>query len=44
MGGISEIQPIIHHGRLAAVVIAGHAIIPDALPERVQPTVKAMCL
>ena len=44
MGGISEIQPIIHHGRVAAIVVAGQAIIPDALPQREQATVKAMCL
>ena len=41
---MSEIQPIIHHGRVAALVVAGQAIIPDALPSREQATVKAMCL
>jgi hypothetical protein len=41
---MSDFQPIIHRGRLAAVVIAGQAIIPDAIPEREQQTVKAMCL
>jgi hypothetical protein len=39
-----EIQPIIHHGRVAALVVAGQAIIPDALPSREQATVKGMCL
>ena len=41
---MSEIQPIIHHGRVAAVVVGGQAIIPDALPSQEQATVKAMCL
>jgi hypothetical protein len=44
MGGMSEIQPIMCHGRVTAVVVAGQAIIPDAIPEREQLTVKAMCL
>ena len=41
---MNEIQPIIHRGRVAAIVVAGQAIIPDALPEHEQPTVQAMCL
>ena len=41
---MSEIQPIIHRGRVAALVVAGQAIIPDALPSQEQATVKAMCL
>ena len=41
---MSKIQPIIHHGRVAAFVVAGQAIIPDALPSQEQTTVKAMCL
>ena len=41
---MNEIQPIIHHGRVAALVVAGQAIIRDALPSREQATVKAMCL
>ena len=41
---MSEIQPIIHRGRVAALVVAGQAIIPDALPSHEQTTVKAMCL
>ena len=41
---MSEIQPIIHHGRVAALVVAGQAIIRDALPSREHATVKAMCL
>ena len=39
-----EIQPIIHHGTLAAVVIAGQAIISDTLPKHQHTIVKAMCL
>jgi hypothetical protein len=41
---VSEIQPIIHKGQLAAVVADGRAIIRESVPEREQPTVKAMCL
>jgi hypothetical protein len=41
---MSEIQPIICHGRLAALVIAGQAIISDALPTEQHAIVKAMCL
>jgi hypothetical protein len=39
-----EIQPILHHGRLAALVVAGQAIISDTLPRQDEATVKAMCL
>ena len=41
---MSEIQPIIHHGSVAGVVVADQAIIPDALPGQEQMIVKAMCL
>ena len=41
---MSEIQPIIYRGRVAALVVAGQAIIPDALPGHEQATVKAMRL
>jgi len=41
---MSKVQPIIHQGRVTAVVIAGEAIIPDALPSQERATVKAMCL
>ena len=41
---MSDVQPIIHHGRVAAIVVAGQAIIPDALPDRERATVKAICL
>ena len=41
---MSEIQPIIHRGRVAALVVAGQAIIPEALPSQEEATVKAMCL
>jgi hypothetical protein len=42
IGEMSKIQPIIHRGRVAALDIAGQAIIPDALPSQEQATVKAM--
>jgi len=41
---MSNVQPIIHHGRVAAIVVAGQAIIPDVLPDRERATVKAICL
>ena len=41
---ISEIQPIIHRGRTAALLVAGHALILDALPSQEHTTVTAMCL
>ena len=41
---MSEIESIIHRGRVAALVVAGQAIIPDALPSQEQATVKVMCL
>jgi hypothetical protein len=41
---MSKIQPIIHQGRVAVVVVGGQAIIPDALPSEERATVKAMCL
>jgi hypothetical protein len=41
---MGEIQPIIYRGRMAALVVGGQAIIPDALPSREQTIVKAMCL
>lgn len=41
---MSEIQPIIYRGRMAALVVGGQAIFSDALPSREQATVKAMCL
>jgi len=41
---MSEIQPIIHHGRLVAVIVAGQAIISDTLPKQQHAIVKAMCL
>lgn len=39
-----RIQPIIHHGRIAALVVAGQAIISDTLPEQERAAVRAMCL
>lgn len=41
---MSAIQPIIHHGRVAAIVVAGQAIIRDHLPGDERATVTAMCL
>ena len=41
---MSEIQPIIHRGRVGAIVVAGQAIILDALAGRERAIVKAMCL
>ena len=35
---------IIYRGRLAAVVIAGQAVLTEELPEPEEGTVKAMCL
>ena len=32
MAVVSEVQPIIHHGALVAIVIADQAIIPDDVP------------
>lgn len=41
---MSELQKIVYKGRLAAVVLAGQAILTDRLPEQDERTVKAMCL
>lgn len=41
---MTNLQPIIHDGRLAAIVIAGQAIIDDTLTEHDRQHVKAMCL
>jgi hypothetical protein len=41
---MGDIQPIIHNGRLAAVVPGGRAIIRDSVAAHDQLTVKAMCL
>jgi hypothetical protein len=41
---MSETWPIIHRGTLAALVVAGRAIIPGALPSQEQATVKVMWL
>lgn len=39
-----NLQLIIQDGRLAAVVIAGHAIIDDTLSDDQRQRVQAMCL
>jgi hypothetical protein len=44
MGVVSEVQPIIHHGALVAIVIADQAIITAAVPASDLPVVKAKCL
>lgn len=44
IGGMSTMQKIIYNGHVAAVVLAGQAIIPDGLAETDERTVKAMCL
>jgi hypothetical protein len=41
---MSEMQPIIHNGRLAAIVVGGQAIIPDTIRRTELPAVKAKCL
>jgi hypothetical protein len=41
---MNAIQRIVYRGRLAAVVIAGEAILTDPLPEPDERAVKAMCL
>jgi hypothetical protein len=41
---MSPVQPIIHNGQLAAVVVAGQAVVLEALSEADEQTVKAMCL
>ena len=41
---MSEMQRIVYNGRLAAIVLADQAIIPDGLAESDERTVKAMCL
>jgi len=39
-----NVQPIIHQGQLAAVVVGGLAIIEDTLTDRTHQHVQAMCL
>ena len=41
---MSELQKIILNGEVAAVVVAGQAIVLDGLGETDERTVKAMCL
>jgi len=41
---VSEVQPIVHNGRLVALVVDGQAIISERVPKPEQWTVKAMCL
>ena len=39
-----NLQPITHQGQLAAIVIAGRAIIDDTLTRQAHRHVQAMCL
>jgi hypothetical protein len=41
---LKGVQPIIHNGRLAALIAGRRAIIGDSVPDRDLPTIKAMCL
>jgi hypothetical protein len=41
---MADIHPIMHNGRLAAVVAGRQAMIRDSVPDRDLPTIKAMCL
>lgn len=41
---VSNLQKIIHNGRVAALVVADQAILVDGLAEDEERTVKAMCL
>ena len=41
---MSGLQKIIYNGHIAAIVLAGQAIIPDGLARTDERTVKAMCL
>jgi hypothetical protein len=41
---VSEVQPIIHNRRLAALVVDGQAIISERVPQPDRWTVQAMCL
>ena len=41
---MSELQKIIYDGHVAAIVLAGQAIVLDGLEETDEHTVKAMCL
>ena len=41
---MGELQKIIYNGRVAGVVVAGQAVISDALAEDDERMVKAMCL
>ena len=41
---MSGLQKIIYNGHVAAIVLAGQAIVADGLAETDERTVKAMCL
>ncbi len=41
---MSNLQKIIHNGRVAALVVADQAIVLNGLAEDEERTVKAMCL
>jgi hypothetical protein len=44
MGDMTDIQPIVHYGELAAIVVGGQAIIPDEVPKTERVAVQAKCL
>lgn len=44
IAAMKTVQPIIHQGRIAALVVAGQAIIDDTLPPHEHRHVQAMCL
>jgi hypothetical protein len=44
INNVSNLQKITHNGRVAALVVADHAVVLDGLREDEERTVKAMCL
>lgn len=44
IGGVSNLQKIVHNGRVAALVVADQAILSEGLKENEERIVKAMCL
>jgi hypothetical protein len=44
MGGMISLQKITYNGRVAAVVLAGHALVVEGLADGDERAVRAMCL
>jgi hypothetical protein len=44
MGAMINLQKITYNGQVAAVVLAGHALVLDGLADDDERTVRAMCL